>query len=328
MSNKGDFILQVINIRHPFNPDQIPTGKVVLAMGFFDGVHRGHQAVIEQAKKIAQQKQLPLAVLTYDHQPAIVYQASKKRVTYLSTVNRKLDLLQQLGVDLVYVVSFTSALSALKPQEFVDQYMIGFHADTVVAGFDHTYGPKTVATMQNLPRYSQQRFDIVEVPAQMDKRLKISSSRIRQTIDNGDMVLVNDLLGYRYQTTGVVVHGEARGRTLGFPTANVEWPEEERMPSVGVYAVQLQIGDRWYDGMASIGYNVTFGDQRPKTLEINLFDFKQMIYGENVKVRWIARLRDEIKYTTVEALIEQLEHDELDTKHVLAQAMQQTYSLI
>lgn len=319
--------MQVIHIHHPFAAAQVPDGPVVLAMGFFDGVHRGHQAVIQTARQIADRDQLPLAVLTYDHHPAIVYQASEKRVTYLSPLQRKLDLLEQLHVDLVYVVSFTSALSALTPQEFVDQYMLGFHAQTVVAGFDHTYGPKDVATMTNLPKFSQQRFEIVEVRAQTDAQVKISSTRVRHAIDNGNVALVNELLGYRYQTSGVVVHGEARGRTLGFPTANIEWPEDQRMPSVGVYAVRLQVGDRWLDGMASIGYNVTFGDRRPKTLEINLFDFHQMIYGENVRVQWIARLRDEIKYTTVEALIEQLEQDELDTRAVLDQDQHKHYEL-
>ncbi len=165
--------MQIIQIRHPFNPEQIPADEVVLVMGFFDGVHRGHQAVIERAKKIAQQRKLPLAVLTYDHHPAIVYQSSKTPVTYLSPLQRKLDLLKQLDVDLVYVVSFTSALSALKPQEFVDQYIVGFHAQVAVAGFDHTYGPKEIATMAKLPDYASGRFEVetVEPQLQMDQKL-------------------------------------------------------------------------------------------------------------------------------------------------------------
>lgn len=308
--------MQVIRIRHPFDERVIPFGNVVLAMGFFDGLHRGHQAVINRARHLADQKKVPLAVLTYDHHPSIVYQASETRITYLSPLTRKLDLLKQLGADIVYVVSFTSGLSALKPQEFVDQYMIGFHAVTVVAGYDHTYGPKTIATMANLPAFAKGRFEVVVVEPQSDNDQKISSTRIRKALDQGSIDLVNDLLGYRYQTTGTVVHGLARGRTLGFPTANIEWPVDERMPAVGVYAVRLKIGESWYDGMASIGYNVTFGDQQPKTLEINLFDFKQMIYGENVKVQWVTRLRGEIKYTTAEALIEQLQRDEKQTRQI------------
>ncbi|KRM12063.1 riboflavin biosynthesis protein RibF [Paucilactobacillus suebicus] len=309
--------MQVINIRQPFDPARIPDGNVVLAMGFFDGLHRGHQAVIERARNFAKEYGLPLAVLTYDHHPSIVYHASEQRITYLSPVQRKLELLDELGVDITYLVSFTSALSALKPQEFVDQYMIGFHAKIVVAGFDHTYGPKDIATMANLPKFAKDRFKVVEVSENLDDDLKISSTRIRHELDEGNVSLANRLLGYSYQTSGTVVHGEARGRELGFPTANIEWPVEERMPGIGVYAVQLKIGEIWYDGMASIGYNVTFGDDRPKTLEINLFDFKNMIYGENVKVRWVARLRGEVKYTTAEALIDQLKNDEIETRKIL-----------
>lgn len=309
--------MQVINIRQPFDPARIPDGNVVLAMGFFDGLHLGHQAVIERARNFAKEYGLPLAVLTYDHHPSIVYHASEQRITYLSPVQRKLELLDELGVDITYLVSFTSALSALKPQEFVDQYMIGFHAKIVVAGFDHTYGPKDIATMANLPKFAKDRFKVVEVSENLDDDLKISSTRIRHELDEGNVSLANRLLGYSYQTSGTVVHGEARGRELGFPTANIEWPVEERMPGIGVYAVQLKVGEIWYDGMASIGYNVTFGDDRPKTLEINLFDFKNMIYGENVKVRWVARLRGEVKYTTAEALIDQLKNDEIETRKIL-----------
>ena len=116
----------------------------------------------------------------------------------------------------------------------------------------------------------------------------------------------------------LAIHGEARGRKLGYPTANIDWPNDEWLPRIGVYAVQLQIGTKWYGGMASIGHNVTFGDQRPKTLEINLFDFNQGIYGENVRVRWVAWLRDEVKYTTVENLIAQLQQHELETRKILA----------
>lgn len=318
--------MQVIKIRHPFNPTKIPAGKVVLAMGFFDGVHRGHQAVINRAQEIAASKHLPLAVLTYDHHPAIVYQSSAAPLTYLSPLPRKLALLQQLGVDIVYVVSFTSALSALSPQDFVDQYIVGFHTEVAVAGFDHTYGPAKIATMTQLPQYAKGRFTIETLPCQQQNAQKISSTKIRTLLDHGDIKQANQLLNYHYQTSGLVVHGEARGRTLGFPTANIQWPVDERVPNVGVYAVLLKVGDQWYRGMASIGFNVTFGDQRPKTLEIYLLDFNQAIYGENVLVKWVKRLRDEVKYTTAAALVAQLQQDEIDTRNVFSQ-FEDLYSL-
>lgn len=304
--------MQVIKIHHPLNQNLIPEGQVVLAMGFFDGVHRGHQAVIKEAKQRAEKEGLPLAVLTYANAPVIVYKPFIGGFKYLSPAKRKCELLEQLGVDRVYLVDFTSAFAAQSPQEFVDTYLIGFHAKVVVAGFDHTYGPGPEATMANLPRYAKDRFSVITVPKMNIDGQKISSTRIRQFLDSGDVAKADHLLGYIYTTSGIVVHGEARGRTMGFPTANVEGPRESRLPAVGVYAVQLEVSGKWYDGVANIGYNVTFGENRPKTVEINLFDFDQMIYGEPVRVRWYAYLRGDVHFDGKASLVKQMT---LDAKH-------------
>lgn len=311
--------VQVIKIRHPLKGELIPSGDVVLAMGFFDGVHRGHQAVIARARKIAKNKGLPLAVLTYDHAPGIVYRQYKGGFKYLSTVNRKLELLEKLGVDIVYLVSFTSAFANLVPQRFVDQYLIGFHAQTVVAGFDHTYGLAEIASMDLLPKYAANRFEVVTVPkfTENDSSQKIGSREIRQLIDKGNVKAANDALGYTYQTTGLVVHGLARGRTLGFPTINVEYPEEERIPGIGVYAVSVKIGNNWYGGMASVGHNITFGDSNQLTVEIYLFDFHQMVYGEEVLVHWHDYLRGEEKFAGATELVAQMRQDEQNARKIL-----------
>ncbi|MBD8087111.1 riboflavin biosynthesis protein RibF [Limosilactobacillus sp. c11Ua_112_M] len=303
--------MEVVRIHHPLQKELVPTGPVVLAMGFFDGVHRGHQQVINTAKKIAEQEDLPLAVLTYDHAPGIVYQQYPGGFKYLSTTPRKLDLLKQLGVDLVYLVSFTSSFASLSPQEFVDQYLIGFHAKTVVAGFDHTYGKAAVATMARLPEYANSRFNVITVPKFTGNgNHKIGSRVIRKAIDQGNVELANQMLGYYYTTTGIVVHGLARGRTLGFPTINVETPESERLPGIGVYTVQVQIGQEWYGGMASVGHNITFGDQNKLTVEIYLFDFDQLVYGEEVRVRWFYYQRGEMKFNGADELVDQMKQDE------------------
>nr|WP_220476640.1 riboflavin biosynthesis protein RibF [Limosilactobacillus fastidiosus] len=307
----------------------VPTGQVVLAMGFFDGVHRGHQQVIKTAQRIANKEGLPLAVLTYDHAPGIVYRQYSGGFKYLSTTTRKLSLFRQLGVDLVYLVSFTSAFASLSPQEFVDQYLIGFHASTVVAGFDHTYGKATVATMGKLPEYAKGRFNVVTVPkfTGKDKR-KIGSRSIRKVIDDGDVEEANRMLGYRYMTTGIVVHGLARGRTLGFPTINVETPETERLPGIGVYTVQVKIGSKWYGGMASVGHNITFGDQNKLTVEIFLFDFNQLVYGEEVLVRWLYYQRGEVKFNSADDLVAQMNHDEQVSRKYLKKTATKNFSLI
>lgn len=310
--------MEVIRIHHPMDPTLIPAGPIVLAMGFFDGVHRGHQAVIKRARQIAEQRQVPLAVLTYDHSPSVVYQRYPGGFKYLTTTKRKLALLDQLGVQRVYLVSFTSSFASLDPQSFVDQYLVNFHAQVVVAGFDHTYGKPEIASMDYLPKYAHGRFQVVTVPklTDDDSNTKIGSQMIRQAIDEGKIQAANHALGYFYQTSGLVVHGLARGRTLGFPTINVETPMEERVPAIGVYAVRVTIGNQTYDGMASVGHNITFGPA-DLTVEIYLFDFDQMVYGEEVTVQWLQYLRGEVKFADANALIAQMKQDERHSRRIL-----------
>lgn len=305
--------MQVIDIQPPVvNHPQTPQ---VLALGFFDGVHRGHQAVITQAKQMATAKNMPLAVMTFDVHPAVIYQHQPAdSVKYLSPRARKIELMRTLGVDVLYFVHFTPEFAGLDPQSFVDQYLVGLNAAVVVAGFDYTYGKKAIANMQTLPDYAQNRFEIISVPAHLDEGEKISSTRIREALDTGDVDLANRLLGYNYHTTGSVVHGEARGRTLGFPTANIDTPNAERLPGIGIYTVRMQVNGQWVPGMASVGRNVTFGAGRAVTLEINLFDFHADIYGQSVVVEWLHYLRGEVKFDGAQGLIDQLN---LDREHSL-----------
>jgi len=307
--------MEVIHIHHPLDARQIPDEPVVLAMGFFDGVHRGHQAVINRAKAVAQAKGVKLAVLTYDHHPALVYrplQADDQK--YLSPIKRKLQQLDRLGVDRVFLVNYTGDFASQSPQEFVDNYLVGFHTVAAVAGFDHTYGKKDVANMGLLPGYAQGRFEVITVPEEANGTQKVSSSHIREAMKAGDIDLVNQLLGYTYRSTGLVVHGEARGRTIGYPTANVLAPQDEWIPGIGIYTARLKVGAIWYPGMVSVGRNVTFGDNRPITVEMNLLDFQGDLYGEPVEVEWHHRLRGEVKFADADGLVAQLKQDEDDTR--------------
>lgn len=309
--------MEVIKVHHPLDKALVPAGPVVLAMGFFDGVHRGHQAVLARAREEAKALGLPLAVLTYDKLPGIVYSRYPRGVHYLMTIARKLALFETAGVDLVYLVDFTGTLGALPPQDFVQDYLLAMHAQTVVAGFDHTYGPKDVATMAHLPEYAAGRFKVLTVAETAAGGKKVSSTRIRKLVDEGKVAAANDLLGYRYQTHGIVVHGLARGRTLGYPTANVDWDPRERVPGIGVYAVRFRVNGKWYPGMASVGYNVTFDDGHQKTIEVNLLDYSGNLYGEHVVVEWVQRLRGEVKFKDAAALVAQLDEDAVKTRQVL-----------
>lgn len=307
-------MIKTTTLHYPIQNFKQPVRQVV-AMGFFDGVHLGHQAVIKRAKAEADALGVPLAVLTYDPHPSVAFKALTEPLKYLTMVKQKAQLLETLGVSEMYKMQFTSQLAGLSPQVFVDEVLMQLNPVAVVAGFDHLYGSdKNQANMANLAIYAKARFDVIIVPEFDDLGLKIGSSKIRSALCVGDMQTVNRQLGRIYHTTGIVVHGEARGRELGFPTANVLTPELEWLPGIGIYAVKISIAGQWHIGMASIGRNVTFGDNRPITVEINILDFNQAIYGEDVTVAWHLHLRGEVKFNQVDDLITQLEKDKVATR--------------
>ncbi|KRK74368.1 riboflavin biosynthesis protein RibF [Lacticaseibacillus nasuensis] len=307
--------MKVIDIQPPLQASQVSQQPIVLALGFFDGVHRGHQQVLAAARQAADARGLQLAAMTFDVHPAVIYRhVPAASVKYLTTPARKAELMAQFGVDLLYIVHFTPAFAALSPQAFVDDYLVGLNAAVVTAGFDYTYGKRAVANMDTLPQYAKGRFEIITVPALTAAEGKVSSSHIRAALDAGDIDAANADLGYRYRTTGIVVHGEARGRTLGFRTANIDTPSAERLPGIGIYAVRMLVNGQWVDGMASVGRNVTFGANRPVTLEINLFDFDADIYGAAVVVEWYHYLRGEVKFAGAQALVAQLHRDQANSQ--------------
>ena len=307
--------MEVINIHHPYKESQIPKEDVVLVLGFFDGVHRGHQKVIETAKNEANKRGVKLALMTFNHHPSVVFQkVDHKTMKYITTIEQKITRMEQEGIDILYVVEFTSAFAGLKPQDFVDEYIVGLNAVVAVAGFDYTYGKKEIAGMSHLPTYAKDRFEIIEVPEQTQGEDKISSTNIRKMMAEGNMEGANNFLGYTYQLSGMVVHGDKRGRLLGFPTANIKIPQKSLLPTGGVYAVKINVANQWYMGMAQIGYNITFEKDRPMTIEVNILDFDEDIYGEQVSVQWCHFLRKEMKFDGVEGLITQLKIDEEDTR--------------
>lgn len=300
--------MQIINVKHPLLEQQRPASDTVLIMGFFDGVHLGHQAVIKTGVELAQKHHLKATLMTFDCSPRTIYQ-HETDFKYLSTMQRKAELVEQLGVDYLYFVHFTDDFAHLKPQDFVDQYMVGLRAKFVVAGFDYTYGKKDIANMQNLPNYAQGRFETVTVPEQLIDGQKIGSSAIKEFILKGHIGTANEFLGYIYQNQGTVIHGLQRGRTLGYPTANLAVDGSQVIPAIGVYATRMKIDGVWYNAMTSVGYNVTFKENTGVTIETNIFDFDQDIYGKHVAIEWVRYLRGEVKFDGADGLVKQLELD-------------------
>ena len=304
--------MEVIKLAEPYDLTLIAKQPIVLALGFFDGVHLGHQKVILKAKEEAQKRNCALAVMTFDRYPKLAYQKlDPAKVTYLTKTPQKLALFEKLGADIAYVVEFNDNLVPMGPQEFVDKYMVALHATCVVAGRDYTYGKPEIANMTTLKQYSKGHFAIVAVADYLAAGQRVSSTRIRQAIDQGDLTTANQLLGYCYTISGRVVHGDARGRTIGFPTLNIAYALDQRLLAEGVYAVETQIANAVYYGVANIGHNETFGEGKKLTVEVYLFDFDQDVYGQEVTVKWHQYLRPTVKFASVAALIDQLKQDEL-----------------
>lgn len=309
--------MKIVKLKEPYDKNAIVDSPIVLALGFFDGVHRGHQEVIKRAIEKGKSLGVKVAVMTFDRHPKIIFQnIDGEKFKYLTMLDEKLEHFKNLGVDIAYVVKFDENLAYLSPQDFIDKYVVGLHAICVVAGQDYTYGKHDIANMDTISDFAKGRFEIITIDHLQRNNQKISSTQIRKDLDSGNVEAANLLLGYQYENHGTVEHGFKRGRKIGFPTLNVSIPKNERILGEGVYAVKVKIDkdNSWYEGMASIGHNETFGDDLEKTVEINLFNFDKSVYGEKVIVKWYKFLREMVKFDSVEELIDQLNKDKRDTE--------------
>ncbi|MRG85353.1 riboflavin biosynthesis protein RibF [Salinibacillus xinjiangensis] len=311
--------MEVINLEYPkqFNTESME--ELALAIGYFDGVHKGHQKVINEAIQVGAEKGIKSAVMTFHPHPSVVLKKEVQHVQYITPLPDKLQLLENVGVDYVFVVKFNAQLAALSPQQFVDEFLIGLNVQHVVAGFDFTYGHKGKGTMKSLPEHSRGKFTQTTISKVTAKDDKISSSNIRQKLANGNISEANDLLGRAYQLTGKVVEGDQRGRTIGFPTANISLHEDYILPKVGVYAVSIEVQGKAFKGMANIGYKPTFEEKGLKpTIEVFIFDFSGNIYNEEVKLELFDYIRGEQKFSGIDELKAQLHKDEEKIRHFFA----------
>ena len=279
----------------------------VLVLGYFDGLHKGHQTLFKEARKIAAEQGLKIAVLTFPESPKLAFvRYQPELMLHLNHPEERAAHLENLGVDYLYLIDFTSHFSKNTAQEFFDKYVAALRAKAVVAGFDYHFGSDK-RKAEELADYFDGRIVIVSSVNQDDE--KISSTRIRETIQNGDVAKAHQLLGYPLSTRGIVVHGNARGRTIGYPTANLAPLDRVILPADGVYVVDVEHNGKIFRGMASVGKNVTFeGDEL--RFEANLFDFAEEIYGDTIRIIWLDKIRDMVKFDGIEELVTQLKSDE------------------
>lgn len=303
--------LETIKIRHPHHFQRNEVQPSVMALGYFDGIHLGHQEVIKTAKKIADEKGIASAVMTFDPHPSVVLGRNVQHVDMITPLKEKQKTMEKLGIDFLYIVHFDKEFANLLPQQFVDEYIIGLNVQHVVAGFDYSYGKLGKGTMETLPFHSRDQFTQTVVNKLTEDKEKISSTLIRRCIVEGDVERIPRLLGRHYTVAGYVVHGDKRGRQIGFPTANVGLLDAYLTPRVGVYAVEMQVEDVWYKGVCNIGYKPTFHKEQldKPTIEVHLFSFNEQIYDKPVTIKWHKKIRAEKKFSSIDDLVAQITQD-------------------
>lgn len=304
--------MKIFHLNYPnhMKPEE-QMGPLSMALGFFDGVHKGHQKVIGEALEQAQNLGVKSAVMTFDPHPSLVLGGRKEEMFYITPLQQKMDILSEMGVDVCFIVRFTSDFAQLQPEEFISHFIEGLGVVHVSAGFDFSFGAKGKGTMELMKSFANGRFGVSVIGKLEDRQQKISSTRIREYLKSGRVEEVCRLSGRPFKVSGTVVNGDKRGRTIGFPTANVEPELGTFVPGRGVYAVRLHVQDDIHDGVCNVGYKPTFNDPDHKQLviEVHIFEFDRDIYGERVTVDWYKRIRDEQKFSGIDELKAQIEKD-------------------
>jgi len=294
----------------------------VVTIGTFDGVHRGHEVVLSALKDIARNIGGESVVITLWPHPRAVLQPEGGNIRILSTLDEKILLLEQKGIDNLLVLPFTRELASLSPEEFLRFYLVQkIKVHTLVVGFDHQFGKNRQGDIELLRTFAAQNsIDVYQPEAHLVDGQKVSSTLIRKLLENGQIEQANDFLGYAYPLTGSVTGGSRIGRTIGFPTANIELADPMKLiPAGGVYAVTVLAGGVWRQGMLNIGRRPTISDNPlHQTIEVHIFDYDQDLYGKNLTLAFHFRLRDEMKFSNVQELKRQLERDAVHARSLLA----------
>jgi riboflavin kinase/FMN adenylyltransferase len=295
---------------------QITAHNPVVTIGIFDGVHMGHVEILRRIKKLARDYQGESVVITLWPHPRFVLQPDNKELRLLTSLDEKIELIGQQGIDKLLILPFTKELSNITYDMFIKDYIVGkIGARHVVVGFNHHFGKDRKGTFESLLKSAKQyKIHAERLEPVIQDEIRISSSGIRHMIDEGRITAANKALGYSYFLNGTVVEGNKLGRTLGFPTANVVPIEPLKLvPRTGVYATQVIVEGKEYQGMLSIGYRPTIElENHERTIEVNLFDFNADIYNKPIQVKFTDWLRNEIKFNTLQELRDQIATDKME----------------
>ena len=291
----------------------------IVTVGTFDGVHFGHQKIIQRLQKIAIKNNGESVLLTFDPHPRKVL-LNDRGLKLIHSIDEKINILENLGLDHLVIYPFTIEFSKFSAKRYIDELLVqklGTH--TLVIGYDHHFGIDREGNIDLLKKHENSNpFYLEEIKAHEIEEIKISSTKVRSAIEKGNIHLVNDYCGHFYEFSGEVVHGNGIGKTIGTPTANIELNSNEKIiPLDGVYAVVCQIKNANYKGIMNIGFKPTINDGQKRTIEIHLFDYQKNIYRQLLRTKVIERIRDEIKFNSLKDLKSQILKDNEKAKKIL-----------
>ncbi len=283
----------------------------MVTVGTFDGLHLGHQKIIRRMTELAKENNGETILVTFDPHPRLVVNSNSHEIKFINTLQRKFDLLSKLGIDHLIIVPFTKEFAKTSSEDFIINYLVkNIGTKKLIVGYDHHFGRHREGNYQKLHQLGENYgFDVEEISAQYIDDKAVSSTKIRKALMDGDIKLANEMLGYDYSITGIVVEGNKIGRSIGFPTANIEIEDKYKLIAArGVYACKVDVNGKIYHGMGNIGTRPTIGINGLVT-EVHIFDFDKEIYGEEITIFFLERIRDEEKFNGLEELKKQLIKD-------------------
>lgn len=287
-----------------------PIKRPVVTLGMFDGAHIGHQSILKKLNTIAQNIDGESVLITFNPHPRMVLQPNCD-LKFLNTLQEKEEILRQFELEHLIIQEFTKDFSQVTSVEFVKNLLVDkIKIDTLVIGYDHHFGKNREGNFEQLQVLSKEfGFNLIQLEAIEENDVAVSSTKIRNALNEGNIEYANKALNYNYPLSGKVVHGDKIGRTLGFPTANLEVDPNKLIPKDGVYAVDVFVDDTKYLGLLSIGFRETVTNSREHRVEVNILNFDQDIYGKTIKLEFLGRLRDEEKFNSLDELISAMNQD-------------------
>ncbi|MCD4678834.1 MAG: bifunctional riboflavin kinase/FAD synthetase [Bacteroidales bacterium] len=302
------------------NPDNLPTIEYpVVTMGTFDGVHIGHQSIFNKLIEIAKEKQGETVVVTFEPHPRLVLKLDHQKLRFLSSIEEKQRLIQKSGIDHLVLLTFTEELSKMSSENFIKTILVDkIQTRSLVVGYDHHFGKDRKGDFNHLYGFGKEfGFAVEQVAALEIESDAVSSTKIRYALSVGEIEKANYYLAYNYSLSGKVIGGNRIGKTLGFPTANISVENKYKLiPANGVYAVYVKYKNKSQKGMVSIGSKPTFNDYT-ENIEVHIFDFDETIYGQQITINFLSRIRDIMKFDSADALKEQLVMDMRISKELL-----------